>query len=389
MASEPRCIFYRTLPMVDDPIVGSDVRPAKLLKAFGEIGYEVEVVAGHARARKQAAADVKKRVLAGEEFEFLYAEPPTTPIVLNEPHHLPTHPLMDYDFLAFCHSRAIPVVLFYCDVQWRLPDYAGRVGWWKYLASMPFFHLDLLVYRRLVDALLVPDLGMLPQIAGWATSMPHWASIPGFDPAEAPPPRQQVAPDAPLRFLYVGGVTPPVYDITPVLEGSAWASSRGLTHELTLCTREAEWLQRRATLERHLGAHVNVVHNRSRQELRELYSRHDIAVMPYGTPNSAWAMPVKFPEAIGMGLPVLAGDGTAVARMVAQQDIGWTVGSSIEAFGELLRRLNRAELDRVRGNVEITRPTYTWLERAREVVAIARELRAGRGKPASASMTAA
>ena len=379
MTSAPRCIFYRTLAMVDDPISGSDVRPAKLLQAFRRLGYDVDVVAGPAGARKQAIERVRLNILAGVRYEFLYAEPPTTPILLNESHHLPTHPFADYRFLDFCHERRIPIVLFYCDVQWRLPDYPRRIGWAKYLAALPFFHLDLYVYRRVVDALLVPDLGMLRLIASWASDKPHWASIPGFDPLEMPPASEPVATSAPLRLFYVGGVTPPVYDLTPLLQGSAWAASHGVSHELTICCRQAEWQRRPAAYDRCLGAHVAVVHNRNRQELLELYARHDIAVMPYGTLNSDWAMPVKFPEAVGMGLPVLAGSGTAVARMVAEQGIGWSVGDSEEDLHSVLRGVDRTELERVRAAVRRVRPGYEWAARAREVVAIANGLRAAQG----------
>lgn len=379
MTNPRRCVFYRTLAIVDDAMSGSDMRPAKLLQAFRQLDYDVDVVAGDAHARKLAADEVRRKVLAGVRYDFVYAEPPTTPVLLNESHHLPTHPLLDYQFLAFCHSHAIPVVLFYCDVQWRLPDYPRRIGWAKYLAALPFFHLDLFVYRRVVDALLVPDRGMLAQIASWASQMPNWASIPGFDPLETLPPREPVASDAPMRFFYVGGVTPPVYDLTPLLQGSAWASSHGLSHELTICCHETEWLRRHAAYDRYLGAHVKVVHNRNRTELLELYSRHDIAVMPYGTLNADWAMPVKFPEAIGMGLPVLAGAGTAVARMVAEQGIGWSVGAMEEDFGAVLTKVDRSELERVRSTITRIRPRYAWIERAREVAAIADELRGGRG----------
>jgi glycosyltransferase involved in cell wall biosynthesis len=376
MTSAPRCIFYRTLAMVDDPISGSDVRPAKLLQAFRQLGYDVAVVAGPAGVRKQAIERVKQDILAGVRYEFVYAEPPTTPILLNESHHLPTHPFADYRFLDFCHARRIPIVLFYCDVQWRLPDYPRRIGRAKYLAALPFFHLDLYVYRKVVDALLVPDLGMLRQIAGWASDKPHWASIPGFDPLEMPPAGVPVATSAPLRLFYVGGVTPPVYDLTPLLRGSAWAASHGVSHELTICCREPEWQRRPAAYDRYLGAHVTVVHNRNRQELLELYSRHDIAVMPFGTLNSDWAMPIKFPEAIGMGLPVLAGSGTAVGRMVAEQGIGWSVGDSEEDLHSVLTGVDRTELERVRAAVRRVRPSYEWAERAREIVAISQGMRA-------------
>jgi len=375
MTSERRCIFYRTRATVDDAMSGSDLRPAKLLQAFRQLGYDVDVVAGPAAARKQSIANVKRQILAGARYDFLYAEPPTTPTLLNEPHHFPTHPLLDYGLLGFCHSRAIPVVLFYSDVQWRLPGYASRVGWPKYLLMLPFFHLDLLVYRRVVDAFLVPDRGMLPQIAGWVSERPNRASMPGYDPAETPARREQRGKSDPLRLFYVGGISPPVYDLTPLLQGSAYASSRGVRHELTICCRQAEWQHRPAAYDRYLGAEVKVVHNRNRQELIDLYARHDVSVMPYGTLNSDWAMPVKFSEAIGMGLPVLAGSGTATARVAAEQGIGWTVGSSEDDLSALLRTIDDAEYERVRAAVKRVQPEYSWIGRAAEVVAIADEVR--------------
>lgn len=378
MTGARRCIFYSTHALVQDPIRGSDLRPAKMLEAFRQLGYEVDVVAGVAHERGRAAHDVKEKILSGAKYDFVYAEPPTTPILLSESHHVPTHPLLDYRFFNFCHSRAIPVVLFYRDVQWRLPDYPSRIGWAKYLVLLPFFHLDLLVYRTVVDALLVPHAGMLAKIATWAAKKPNWVSSPGFDPLEIPPPRRLVEAGAPIRLFYVGGANPPVYDLTPLLEGMWWATSHGLALELTICCRAAEWQRRPAAYERLLGAHVRVVHNRSREELLELYAEQDIAVMPYGTLNSDWAMPIKFPEAIGMELPVLAGVGTAVARIVDEQGIGWSVGTSKEEFLALLLTIDRRELERVRANVKAVRPGYAWVERARAVTAIADGLRAKR-----------
>ena len=381
-----RILFYRTLAIDPEPKVGSDVRPAKLLQAFRQLGYEVDVVAGAAAERKRAIDEVRRKDASGFTYDFLYAEPPTTPIPLNESHHLPLHPLIDYRFLAFCHARGIPVVLFYSDVQWRLPDYPRRIGWAKYLAAWPFFQLDLLVYRRVVDALLVPHIGMLSRVAGWAAQKPHWASIPGFDPLETPAPPMAKIGKMPLRLFYVGGVTPPVYDLSPLLRGSAFAAAKGLRHELTICCREPDWARHPATYDQFLGAHVTIVHNRTRQELLDLYALHDIAVMPYGTINSDWAMPIKFPEAIGMSLPVLAGSGTAVARMVDEQGIGWSVGPSEEDLHAVLQRIDGHELDRVRAAVKRVKPSYTWTERAREIAAIAEEIAGRRRERAESAL---
>ena len=76
-----------------------------------------------------------------------------------------------------------------------------------------------------------------------------------------------------------------------------------------------------------------------------------------------------------MNLPVLAGSATAVSRIVTEQDIGWSVGGSPEDFGALIRRVDRAELERKRANLLRVRLQYTWAERAREVARIADHVR--------------
>lgn len=375
MTNARRLVFYRTVAIDDDARSGSAVRPAKLLQAFRSLGYEVDVVAGPAPERRRAIEEVKRSIASGVAYDFLYAEPPTTPVMLNEKHHLPTHPVLDYEFLGHCHGRGIKVLLFYSDVQWRLPQYPRRIGLHKYLYVLPFFHLDLAVYRRVVDALLVPDLGMVAQIPGWPSTKPVRTSIPGFDPSEQPLHRVPKRDGDPLRLFYVGGIEHPVYDLSPLLQGVARSRGDGLQVDLTICCREPEWLRRPPEYDPLLGPHVRIVHNRTRQELRELYAGHDVAVMPYGTVNSDWAMPIKFPEAIGMEVPVLAGAGTAVARVVAEQQIGWVVEPGVEALHRVLSSIDQRELDRARASVVKVRPTYSWVGRAREIVAIADELR--------------
>lgn len=375
MTDRRRIVFYRPLPIDPQSRSGSAVRPARLLEAFRELAYDVDLVAGPTAARRLAMREVERNLAAGVRYDFLYAEPPTTPIALNEPHHLPVHPWMDHRFLRSCHARGLPVVLFYRDVQWRLPDYPRRIGWPKYLFMLPFFHEDLAVYRGCVDAWLVPDRGMLRQIASWAERKPSWTSAPGFDPAETPPPRRPRPSGAPLRLFYVGGIEPPVYDLTPLLRGVAHALREGVPCELTICCREPEWARGGRAYAAHLGDHVHVVHNRNRKELLDLYAAHDVAVMPYGTLNSDWAMPIKFPEAIGLETPVLAGEGTAVGKVVEEQGIGWSVGSAPEDFLHVVRRLDAAELERARAAVIRVRPGYTWTQRAREIAVIADRVR--------------
>jgi glycosyltransferase involved in cell wall biosynthesis len=101
--------------------------------------------------------------------------------------------------------------------------------------------------------------------------------------------------------------------------------------------------------------------------------------MPFGTLNSDWAMPIKFPEALGMGLPVLAGSGTAVGDIVERERIGWLLDGSAANFAAVLRGIDPAELARARAAVAQIRPQYSWTERARQVAAIAEAV----GRPQS------
>jgi glycosyltransferase involved in cell wall biosynthesis len=75
-----------------------------------------------------------------------------------------------------------------------------------------------------------------------------------------------------------------------------------------------------------------------------------------------------------MGLPVLAGEGTAVARVVAEQGIGWSVGTSEEDLSAVLRKIDSPELERARAAVKRVQPEYSWVGRAREIAAIADKL---------------
>src|SRR5262249_35916717 len=171
------------------------------------------------------------------------------------------------------------------------------------------------------------------------------------------------------------GIERPVYDLAPILKGVAQATSRGAAIQLTICCREPEWRRRPADYDGFLGTHVRIVHNRTRRELLELYAASDIAVMPYGTLNSDWAMPIKFAEAIGMEKPVVAGAGTAVGRTVTEQGIGWVVGGGADDLADLIARINKAELDRVRTNLMKARPSYSWTSRAEEIASIPGQVR--------------
>ena len=45
------------------------------------------------------------------------------PTLLTEPHHFPTHPLLDFGFFRYVKKQGIPIGLFYSDIFWKFEDY--------------------------------------------------------------------------------------------------------------------------------------------------------------------------------------------------------------------------------------------------------------------------
>lgn len=114
-----RLIFHIPLKIDRNDPSASQIRPQKLMTAFAELGWEMDVVEGSARDRKQQITKIKRKIRQGVHYDFVYSESSTMPTLLTEPHHLPTHPCLDFGFMAYCKRHGIPVGLFYRDIHWQ------------------------------------------------------------------------------------------------------------------------------------------------------------------------------------------------------------------------------------------------------------------------------
>jgi len=359
------CIFH--IPMYIDPTVsiGSRVRPRAMLSALQEIGYHVDVVWGWAAERQAALKAVKQKMAEGVVYDFLYSESSTMPTLLTEKHHWPTHPWLDFDLFRVCHRANVPVGLFYRDVYWRFEQYRRYVTASRRLLAIFFYHLDLIAYRRWVDALFLPNLRMLEHVRLWPRQKPVHALPPGAEVVDLrlPPVADK------LRLLYVGSVVPPLYNIATLLQAVAESIETGARVDLTICCPREQWDQRPSEYERWQGGWLRVVHL-SGQELRRLYETHHIAMSNWvPSPYLDFSMPIKLFEAVGFGRPVIVPDNTAAADFVVSEGCGWAVGCTPDRLVALLRRLS-AYPDEVVQKAAVTcavRQHHTWGSRAQEV----------------------
>ena len=105
-----RLIFHIPLKIDRNDPSASQIRPQKLMKAFADLGWEMDVVEGSGRDRKQQIAKIKRKIRQGVHYDFVYSESSTMPTLLTEPHHLPIYPCLDFGFLSFCKRHGIPWV---------------------------------------------------------------------------------------------------------------------------------------------------------------------------------------------------------------------------------------------------------------------------------------
>lgn len=355
-------VFHHPFPVSAVGNYGSRVRPHRMIQAFRKLGYEVVEVVGYGRERRRIARQVARDISNGRRFAFAYSESHTLPTLLTESHHLPTFPLLDFGFLARLKDAGTPIGLFYRDVYWRSEHFRDAYEAHKRAVMTFGYRYDWLRYRGLVDHLFLPSLGMQRELPSEWPSERLSALPPGLESHESANGTKSKEVSAPLSLIYVGGVTPPLYDLTPLFD--FMKGCRGIT--LSVCCRKEEW--------ESVGRFYNVPEGTSivhavGRELEEQYSRADVAVIVRAPhPYLDFAMPVKLFEALGFGLPVIASGNTEAARFVRREDVGWVVHSSAE-FRALVKTLKTGghQLGKKRTAVESAQKRHTWQARARAV----------------------
>lgn len=353
-----RIIFHHPLPLDPNAKSASGIRPQKMIQAFKNIGYEVFVIAGYGSDRKAQIKLIKKQILAGEKFEFVYSESSTQPTLLTERNHIPKFPTLDFGFFKFCKKNNIKIGLFYRDIYWLFSEYGATLHPWKRNLAKLFYRYDLKKYNYLVDVVYLPSMQMAQYIPTIENSK-FKALPPGHSGAEMQ--NEQKSIDV-LELLYIGGIGNH-YQMHELFEALKTLPNV----RFTLCTREAEWSSSKESYS--MSENISIVH-KSGDKLRELYKKADIAML-YVKPQEYWefAAPVKLYEYIGERKPVIASKGTLSGSFVLENDIGWNIEYNKEACLDILNFL-QTHSDEIRikkENIQKISLHHTWKARATQV----------------------
>lgn len=352
-----KMIFHIPNKIDKNLVSGSQIRPLKMLKAFEDIGYEVDVVMGYVKDRKKQIKQIKANIRNGVKYDFLYSESSTMPTALTEIHHFPIAPFLDFNFFKFCKRYNIKIGLFYRDIYWIFDVYKNGLSLVKSKLAILFYKYDLYQYNKHLDILYLPS-----------EAMGEYIPINLFIEKKPLPPaleQREFAKNRSLEktsFIYVGGIND-IYDLTLFCE-----VSNELGMRLSLCTREDDWSKNKVEYKKYLND-ISVYHLKGK-ELEKIYEKASIAVY-FVKPNVIWnfAMGVKLFEYIAYKKPILAVKGTAVGSFVEEKNIGWTIDYTREALESLLLEIEKKPTlieDKVK-NIEKIMSENTWKARAKQV----------------------
>ena len=361
-----RIIFHHPLPIKEDGTSASEIRPKMLIDAFLALGIEVHLATGYARERKASIEKIIANIKDGLTYDLLYSESSTMPTLLTEPHHLPTHPFMDFGLFSIANKKKIPVALFYRDIYWQFEN--SKTSFLKQRVAKFFYKYDLLKYHKYLDILYLPSLQMAPSIPG-----EKFTNIKELPPGCAPQRDQGSSLDIkptydgirPLEIFYVGGMSAH-YEMQELFRAvQALENVR-----LTVCTRQEEWAEVKSQYERYLNPRINIIHN-SGAALTEHFQKADLFSL-FVKPKEyrEFAVPFKLYEYIGYGNPIIASQKTLAGNTVKKQALGWTIEYSYLALQKLLIEIqnNPHILQFKQKEIKAIGAQESWRARAQQII---------------------
>lgn len=362
-----RCIFYLPYKLDVHGMSARMLRPRKMIQAFQDIGYKVYVITGISSERRRLIQQLKQDIQAGSKYDFMYTESHTEPTLLTDPHHLPTHPFLDFNFFKFVAGNGIKIGLFYCDIYWKFDTYGTELPVWKRMGALASYRYDVKQYKKYLTRLYVADLricGYLqePKLTQIAEELP-----PGADDLLVKERKRSEYEfmKKTLKIFYVGGIGKQ-YQIIELVK-----AVYNIEHcELTICCREPEWKKEKINFAPYMCERIRVVHKKG-DELDEYYENADICSLLFKRDiYREIAKPFKAYEYLANEIPVLSTKGTAIGEFVEKEDIGWNILFEADEIARTLKHIiDHPEELQIKGkNCGETKKRNLWKTRALQVV---------------------
>ncbi|MCB9211131.1 MAG: hypothetical protein H6609_17325 [Ignavibacteriales bacterium] len=362
-----KMIFYHPVGLVEKPSKGSEIRPIEMLQAFEDCGYEVEKVIGDSGERKKAIKRIKAMVKNGVKFDFLYGESSNIPILLADSHHLPIRPFQDYLFFRFLNKNSIPIGYFLRDLYWKVKGIRLTSSFFQNILIHFFHKFEWPRISRTINYLFLPTLSLSKHLPSDFPQGKLFALPPGCLETIKPSNKQDLEfGNGQLKLFYVGGVTPPYYDLSSMIK--IVSELKGL--KLIICTRKDEWELEMDFYKDFDFTNIKIVHA-NQNEIEVYYKWADLILDIRSNDYFTTAMPIKIIEAIGFEVPVILLDGSEAARFVESEGTGWVFNNINEVklfLGKL--KFEKDDLDQKVQYIKSIKSKHTWKARALEAATI-------------------
>lgn len=342
----------------------SQIRPIKILDTFRNLGYEVDLIEGYGKDRTAQIKKIKQNIRDGVKYDFVYSESSTNPTQLTEKNHFPLYPFLDFGFFSFCKENNIPIGLFYRDIYWCFSENINNM---KMRVARLFHRYDIRKYNELLTHLFVPSREMIKHVPVPVT-IPITELYSGCIPIANMPVYNSKSNK--LNVLYVGGIGHH-YDLSMFMK----VVQQCPDVEFTLCCRLDDWEQVKHEYEMFLSnGNIHVVH-KSGDELKQLYSNADLFCL-FVEPDKyrEFAVPFKLFETVGYACPIIASEGTWVARYVRENGIGMISKFDAESLKTNIQELinDREMLKKYKMRIKEIIPDNTWEARCKTIDRILR-----------------
>lgn len=338
---------------MNDSASGSSVRPVKMLQAFKELGWEVDLVSGFSnlsnfKSRGSVLKKWIKKVKSGEKYDFCYIEPPAGPMF---------HPL-DLKFMRIIKKQGIPMSLFYRDAYWcladwfNLPDQKFKLWLIKVIQNHQWKK-----FQKYCDIIYMPS-------ESFGAAMKPKCEMKVLPPAGALREGISEKPFGTRKIIYVGEYSKEAG--MQILINAMDIVNKKIPVTLELCCRQAEFQASGDILSQD---YINI-HHVSGDELAKIYLDCDTAVVPRERDSYMdMALPVKIFEYLSFGLPIVSTDVTEIARFVNQNDCGIICKADAQSLADAILTIYSDEISyyALKRNAIDTLNKNLWIHRAEQI----------------------
>lgn len=358
-----RCIFHIPCFINTNHSSGSQIRPIKMIKAFEESGYQVDIIMGYGKERKQQISKIKENINNGIKYDFLYSESSTMPTLLTEKNHFPRYPFLDFGFFKFCKKNNIKIGLFYRDIYWKFDSYKSTTTFFKRFLAIIFYKYDLLMYRKILDVLYLPSNSFKKYLPVKNQNANYKIELlpPGCNEKVV----KKVA-HKDFNIFYVGGISNDIYNLELIFE----FVNKYDKVNLIVCCREEEWNKYKNTYDKYISPRIKIIHEKN-LDLNKYYASADLCCLFFkNNPYRDMATPIKLFEYIENEVPIISTSNTEASKFIQDNDIGFICNYDEISIENQIEKIleNKKIIENKEKKIVVVKQENTWKKRVEKVI---------------------